>query len=123
MGYFETNDPKQLQLFNFWAYGIIEKNLNIYGAWELAKKAMENTTLATQINAALLETKEKENTLPITEKERKIRLLEMKRKADPLLKDFYDTLEANDLDDETVVLGRLETEEEKKEAIRKRLEK
>ena len=123
MGYFETNDPKQLQLFNFWAYGIIEKNLDIYGAWELAKKAMENTTLAAQINAALLETKEKENTLPITEKERKIRLLEMKRKADPLLKDFYATLEANDLDDETVALGRLETEEEKKEAIRKRLEK
>lgn len=47
----------------------------------------------------------------------------MKRKADPLLKDFYATLEANDLDDETVALGRLETEEEKKEAIRKRLEK
>ena len=124
MGYFETPDPKQLQFFNFWTYGVIKKGLDIKGAWELAKTAMTDKTLAEQINAVLLEEKEKENTPPITEKERKIRLLAMRRKADPLLKELiYDKIEVSDLDDDTVLLGRLETEEEKREAIRKRLDK
>lgn len=81
MGYFETTDPKQLQFFYFWTYDIIEKGLDIKEAWQLAKTAMTDKTIAEQINTALLEAKEKENTPPITEKERTIKRLDLKRRS------------------------------------------
>lgn len=97
MAYFETNDKRQLQRFYFWTYGVIEKGLDIKGAWELAENALHNTTLATEINAALQEAKEKENTPPITEKERKIKRLDLKRKGVGEMADFIYTSVIDDL--------------------------
>ena len=97
MAYFETNDKRQLQRFYFWTYGVIEKGLDIKGAWELAENALHNTTLATEINAALQEAKENENTPPITEKERKIKRLDLKRKGVGEMADFIYTSVIDDL--------------------------
>ena len=109
MGYFETKDPMQLQLFNFWAYGIIERGLDIKRAWKLAKEAMEDTTLAAQINAALLEAKEKENTLAITEKERTIKRLDIKRKTSSKMPEQVEKL-PNEIIDSLITTDRYKDE-------------